>query len=31
MAEWFEQPELSFAGGRRHVDPEVGISLWWPR
>jgi hypothetical protein len=31
MAEWFEEPELSFAGGRRHVDPKVGISLYGPR
>jgi hypothetical protein len=30
-AEWFEEPELSFAGGRRHVDPKVGISLYGPR
>ena len=30
-AEWLEEPELSFAGGRRHVDPKVGISLYGPR
>jgi hypothetical protein len=30
-AEWLEEPELSFAGGRRHVDPKVGISLHGPR
>lgn len=30
-AQWIEEPELSFAGGARHVDPKVGISLYGSR
>jgi len=29
--EWFDEPELLFAGGSRHVDPKVGVPLYGPR
>jgi hypothetical protein len=30
-AEWFEEPELSFAEQNHHVDPKIGINLFGPR
>src|SRR5437879_5263313 len=30
-AEWFEEPSLLFANGRKHCDPKVGINLYGPR
>lgn len=30
-AEWFDEPELLFAGRNGHVDPKVGINLFGPR
>jgi hypothetical protein len=30
-AEWFPEPELLFAQGRRSCDPQVGIPLYGPR
>jgi hypothetical protein len=30
-AEWFDEPELLFAGDERSVDPKVGIPLYGPR
>jgi hypothetical protein len=31
QAQWFEEPELSFAEQGRHVDPKIGINLFGPR
>jgi hypothetical protein len=28
--EWFEEPQLTFAGGHESVDPKVGIPLYGP-
>lgn len=28
---WHPEPELSFAGGKTHPDPKVGIALYGPR
>lgn len=28
---WLSEPELSFAGGKIHSDPKVGIALYGPR
>lgn len=30
-AEWLEEPNLLFAGEKRHVDPKTGITLYGPR
>lgn len=30
-AEWLDEPEILFAGERRHIDPKTGIALYGPR
>ena len=30
-AEWLEEPNLLFAGEKRHIDPKTGITLYGPR
>ena len=30
-AEWLDEPDLVFAGERRHIDPKTGIALYGPR
>jgi len=29
--QWFEEPDLTFANGRTHVDPQIGIPLYGPK
>lgn len=29
-AQWLPEPELAFAGGKRHIDPKTGLTLFGP-